>query len=630
MGLSTTYTKTETDFLIQQLEKKSEALYTDDTLATDIIKRVDINTGENVNYREVTTWHDGTPMTDIKSDGVIYIKKNNKYYKRQFEGAVNVKWFGAKGDGVSDDTSAFIDAKNLADRFGGGVIILPEGTYKLKDFVIDKPRIIFNGVQDLSGYGSVEKSSVNIISPNDAIFSVRLKGGATSLDAAYSGFKNVLFGGGSEYGIVIDCGATVLENNVIKGYDYGCALIAAANSNIFSKNLFLENKKVGFGWSEVNSVAFLHPKITDVSPISSTKIIWENNKCRQNGYGAIIRESVNTIFRESIFESNKQAGLYILRANNSSVYNNVFQNCWFENNYDNSYSNDWDNHTFDGNSFFKLSETETQPYEASKQLGYQVVLDSQTRNNSGGSATNTRFDFCEINPVYNSNQKAIKVISTYNAEFNFCGFTGNTNGRFSVDADTVFGVVIRKPYGNVDNLLESNFNGILTLSAPNGKEFNRKGATAAPIYFPEIASNDTRVADPNILHDYKQISFDANFDTATPNIFTIADKAATITKIGNLVRVEARATVTVKNILNYDEVFYIALPYPAITTGNLVGSVWVKPTGSTPTTGTLNFNEGFLFTNAVVSVMSTKPIFKNLAVGETYQIAYSLTYNAAE
>ena len=37
----------------------SEALYTDDTLAGDILKRVGKITGENVNYRETTTWHDG-------------------------------------------------------------------------------------------------------------------------------------------------------------------------------------------------------------------------------------------------------------------------------------------------------------------------------------------------------------------------------------------------------------------------------------------------------------------------------------------------------------------------------------------------------------------------------------------
>jgi len=80
MALSTTYTKAETDFLIQQLEKKSEALYTDDTLAGDIIKRVDINIGENVNYRETTTWHDGTTMDDSKVDGDIFVKRGSKYY----------------------------------------------------------------------------------------------------------------------------------------------------------------------------------------------------------------------------------------------------------------------------------------------------------------------------------------------------------------------------------------------------------------------------------------------------------------------------------------------------------------------------------------------------------------------
>ena len=76
----------------------SEALYNNptETLAGDIIKRADINTGENVNYRETTTWHDGSAMDDSKADGVIYIKKGAKYYQREIGSYINVKWFGAK------------------------------------------------------------------------------------------------------------------------------------------------------------------------------------------------------------------------------------------------------------------------------------------------------------------------------------------------------------------------------------------------------------------------------------------------------------------------------------------------------------------------------------------------------
>ena len=63
----------------------SEALYADDTLAGDVLKRVDKNAGIDVNYREVTAWYDGTPMNDSKLDNVIFIKKDDKYYQKQID-----------------------------------------------------------------------------------------------------------------------------------------------------------------------------------------------------------------------------------------------------------------------------------------------------------------------------------------------------------------------------------------------------------------------------------------------------------------------------------------------------------------------------------------------------------------
>jgi polygalacturonase len=52
-----------------------------------------------------------------------------KVHNRLIEGAtLNVKDFGAVGDGVADDTSAIQAAINAMTA--GGVLYLPEGTYR--------------------------------------------------------------------------------------------------------------------------------------------------------------------------------------------------------------------------------------------------------------------------------------------------------------------------------------------------------------------------------------------------------------------------------------------------------------------------------------------------------------------
>lgn len=47
---------------------------------------------------------------------------------------VNVKDFGAKGDGVSDDYSAVLAAVDEVNRIGSGTLVFPKGTYFLKPY----------------------------------------------------------------------------------------------------------------------------------------------------------------------------------------------------------------------------------------------------------------------------------------------------------------------------------------------------------------------------------------------------------------------------------------------------------------------------------------------------------------
>lgn len=47
-------------------------------------------------------------------------------------GSISVKLLGAKGDGITDDSQAFINAMNLSIN-GGGWVYVPQGTYRIKN-----------------------------------------------------------------------------------------------------------------------------------------------------------------------------------------------------------------------------------------------------------------------------------------------------------------------------------------------------------------------------------------------------------------------------------------------------------------------------------------------------------------
>lgn len=100
------------------------------TIAEDIITRVDQVTGVLVNYRETTISYNGTSISSLDCDDVIYLEYDNKFYKRQFEGPVNVMWFGAIGNGLNDDTNAFINAINYCKKTAGELYI-PEGVFHI-------------------------------------------------------------------------------------------------------------------------------------------------------------------------------------------------------------------------------------------------------------------------------------------------------------------------------------------------------------------------------------------------------------------------------------------------------------------------------------------------------------------
>lgn len=79
--------------------------------------------------------YDSTDTSSADNLGTILVTGGGKRLKRIIEDYVYPEWFGAKGDGVTDDTIAFREAINYLDKIEAKKLNLYAKTYKITDTV---------------------------------------------------------------------------------------------------------------------------------------------------------------------------------------------------------------------------------------------------------------------------------------------------------------------------------------------------------------------------------------------------------------------------------------------------------------------------------------------------------------
>jgi hypothetical protein len=232
-------------------------------------------------------------------------------YLSKLKDVVSVKDFGAKGDGIADDTAAVHSAR---DAVGTGVLYFPAGTYK-GNFVFGKGVCV-------KGAGK-NKTIFKAQSPASPI--IWLTDANTSTYFYTSGERFTVDGEGTAaVGIEVGTGAS------LGTVTYGALKDVFVDNCV--DNIYIKDA-VGFNIDGVRSYRASATCLKILSSNIVTVLNVENSQFTLSGdTGVHLEDGAIVNFESCVIESNANIGLFVFRSTSSGARQLTFSNCWFEDN----------------------------------------------------------------------------------------------------------------------------------------------------------------------------------------------------------------------------------------------------------------------------------------------------------
>lgn len=238
-----------------------------------------------------------TPTTPIETENLFKLEKHS---------FVSVKSFGAKGDGITDDTEAIKKAlKTKKD------IYFPNGNYIITETIILPQKITLFGLGSIKNWGSentTDKGQVILTSLNQYAF----KGGKNI------SFRNINFNGN---------GITKSESLSLSRTSFtGKHGILNIKSSVVSNSVF--NKMNNFAIQTIHNTTIINSFIMNsriaIKLNNSNNNFISTNKIEWNEIGIDINKSVNNKFTNNTFDRQTYYGI-ISNSSANIIVDNRFE-----------------------------------------------------------------------------------------------------------------------------------------------------------------------------------------------------------------------------------------------------------------------------------------------------------------
>lgn len=169
------------------------------------------------------------------------------YWIRQYSGAINVKWFGAKGDGVTDDTVAIQSAMNTGDVIFDGdctylisSILVPDNTNLTTYNSIFKSDGLSEIIVEIQNNSKID--NINITADTQIANTSSMTKGAVKITGSYNTIGTIRVNN-FDFGVVL-YGATYTEINNIYITNYVRGILNRNSSFISIRNIDVDIKSV--------------------------------------------------------------------------------------------------------------------------------------------------------------------------------------------------------------------------------------------------------------------------------------------------------------------------------------------------------------------------------------------------